>query len=175
MRILQTLFILIVIALPFLFGTCSTYNPNSKDTNNKTSKSDLVRSAPYLQTGFYYLSKDGKSGVKIKKDHSEEEYVLNPTPFTSTKNIISNRLETIQLTNGQGTNLCLTFNADGQKELENGSAEALNQRIAIVIAGHLLYVVPVNHPITDSEMCIILIGYTDDEMQNMQKKVNAKK
>jgi hypothetical protein len=145
------------------------------DDSANISLSHVQADTSYLSTGFYFIAEEGKPKIKMIKDHSDEIYFINPTPFVSVKNVIQAKLESVKLENGESNNLCLKFNEDGQKDLKEGSSKALKEQIAVVVAGHLLYLIEVNQPITDSTMCIILIGYSKNEMQLMLRKVNEKK
>lgn len=50
-----------------------------------------VRGIKNLKTGFYFLT-DSLNGIKMHREHSDEVFFLEKTPFASVDNIVENNL-----------------------------------------------------------------------------------
>jgi hypothetical protein len=128
----------------------------------------------HVHTGFYFLTDEEMDGIKMKKEGSNEFYSLAKIPFASVINIKQTELQTTKLEDGDYTEICLTFDNKGTKDLEEGTGNILHPKIAIVIAGKLLYVVDNNAKIKTGVMCIGLVGYSKDEMARIKTSIDHK-
>lgn len=151
------------------------YNSNDSVRYNLIDTAKLNKAnTTYLHTGFYFLSVE-KNGVRKQIEKSNEFYTIAPKPFASVDDIIKTKLEKTKLKNGEiYTELCLTFNAKGAKDIQEGTGNYLHPKIAVVIANKLLYVVESNATITTGIMCIGLYDYSDKEINVLQKEVDRK-
>jgi hypothetical protein len=148
---------------------------------NDTSRFKLIDSSwvknidtNYMHTGFYFLTVE-KNGIRKRQEKSDEIYIIAPKPFASVDNIIKTKLEKNRLDNGEVyTELCLTFDAKGTKDLKEGTGNYLHPKMAVVIANKLLYIVDNNVNIKTGVMCIGLVDYSEEEMETMQKAVDNK-
>ena len=121
----------------------------------------------YMPTGFYFLAEKGK-GVNMLREKSNEIYTISPLPFASVENISKTKLEKTHLNESDYTELCMTFDNKGTKDLAEGTGNPLHPKIAVVVANRLLYVVDNTAPIKTGVMCGGLVGYSDEEMKIMQ-------
>jgi hypothetical protein len=128
----------------------------------------------YVPTGFYFLA-EGQKGINMRKEKSNETYVLAPLPFASVNNIIKTELTRTKLKDGIYTELCMTFDNIGTKDLEEGTGNPLHPKMAVVITNKLMYVVDNTVKIKTGVMFVGLIGYSEQEMKIMKKAVDNKK
>jgi hypothetical protein len=131
-------------------------------------------SSTYIPTGFYFLAEKGK-GIDMRKEQSAEIYTISLVPFASVENIIKTKFEKTHLKNGDYTELCMTFDNKGTKDLAKGTGNPSHPKIAVVIANRLLYVVENTTSIKTGIMCVGLIGYSEQEMEKMRDSVDIKR
>ena len=139
------------------------------EKNNSITTGDST----YLPTGFYFLSGEA-DGVKIRMEHSDKVFTLAKKPFASVNNIRKTELKKIPLPEGIITELCLTFDSKGTEDIEINTGNPLHPKMAVIIANKLLYVVDNNVKIKTGVMCIILDGYSEQEMIAMKEAVDKK-
>ncbi|MGF2412294.1 MAG: hypothetical protein ACQUYJ_08210 [Ferruginibacter sp.] len=92
----------------------------------------------------------------MKKENSDEIYSIAKVPFASVNNIAKVELEQTKSDGEMYSNLCMTFDTKGTKDLEEGTANPLHPQLAIVIANKLLYVVDNNVNSKIGIMCVTL-------------------
>ena len=173
----MTLLFSVFVTLASLIS-CSD-NSESKEKahsqNNASNINDVKQvDTTYMYTGFYFLADEGINGVKMKVESSNEFYSLAKEPFASVTNIKQSELKTTKLEQGDYTELCLTFDSKGTKDLEEGTGNTSHPKIAVVIAGKLLYVVDNTTKIKTGIMCIGLVGYTTEDMTRIKIAVDQK-
>ena len=145
---------------PTLFALIKATNEKPVDTT-------------YMPTGFYFVAEKGK-GINMRLEKSDEIYTISPLPFAAVENIWKTKLEKM-LKDGDYTELCLTFDAKGTEDLAKGTGNPLYPKIAVIIANRLLYVVENTTSIKTGIMCVALVGYSEQEMENMRKCINIKR
>jgi hypothetical protein len=119
----------------------------------------------YMRTGFYYLANDG---VKMYKGN--DSFIIARSPFASVDNVAK-----VEVKKQEGsTGLCLTFDAKGTKDIAEGSGDRLHPKMAVVIANKLLYVVDNSVNITTGVMCVLLDGYSQQEIETMQEAIKKR-
>jgi len=128
----------------------------------------------YMPTGFYFLAPEGK-GINKRVEKSETVYTIAPSPFTAVKNISKVKLRTTHFKDKDDAELCLTFDDQGTKDIEEGTGNSMHLKVAVVIANKLLYVVENTSKIKTGIMCIALIGYSEQEMEAMRHSVENKR
>lgn len=128
----------------------------------------------YMATGFYFLAEKGK-GIKMREEKSDEIYTIAPLPFASVKNIVRITSEKGQYQKQEYTNLCMTFDDTGTKDLAKGTGNPLHPKIAVIIANRLLYVIENKTPIKSGTTCVILLGYSKKEMDEMRNSIDKKR
>ena len=167
-----------VAALCLLFAACSNETGHEAPVNSpivagrataKLSEADTN----YIATGFYFLAEDGK-GIRMRKEHSNEIYTLSPNAFASVKNVIKTKLERTKGEQGIYTEMCMTFDEHGTKDLKEGTGNIAHTKIAAVIANKLLFVVENRVSIKTGIMCVGLVGYSEEVMQDMKHAVDNK-
>lgn len=126
-----------------------------------------------MHTGFYFLT-DKQDAIQMRKENSNDVYSLSKTPFASVINIKQTELKTRKLQQGDYTELCMTFDTKGTRDLKEGTGNISHPKIAIVIAGKLLYVVDNTSKIKTGVMCIGLVGYSNEEMGAIKQAVDQK-
>ena len=126
-----------------------------------------------VKTGFYFLA-SGSKAIRMRSDFSDKIYSIDSVPFVSVANIEYTKLTTTRLPDGDYTELCLTFDSKGTKDLEDGTGNVLHPKIATVIAGKLLYVTDNIYKIRSGKMCIGLTGYSEDDMKEIKRAVDQK-
>lgn len=146
----------------------SSANHNSGTSNNKKIDTN------YVYTGYYFLTEE-QDGIKMKKENSDEIYSIAKVPFASVSNIAKVELEQTKSDGKMYSNLCMTFDAKGTKDLEEGTGNPLHPQLAIVIANKLLYVVDNNVNSKIGIMCVTLVGYSAKEIQTMLQAVVDKR
>lgn len=153
----------------------NSYIETSLNTNfNISICNSLINDSPYVATGFYSLVDKGQ-GITMHKDHSNETYSISKHPFASAKNILRAvaQKNTIQ---GQVTfGVTIVFDNQGTKELEQGTGNPLYPYVAVVIANRLIYVVENASKIRTGVMQVVLVGYTEREVNEMIAAVNQNK
>lgn len=149
------------------------YTNNPAKTNPEKSNSITPGDSTYLHTGFYFLSGEA-DGVKIRMEHSDKVFSLAKKPFASVYNIRQTELKKIPLAEGIITQLCLTFDSKGTEDIEINTGNPLHPKMAVIIANKLLYVVDNNFKIKTGVMCVILDGYSEQEMIAMREAVDKK-
>ncbi|SRR5258706_8446714 len=165
-----------ILILLFQIAAC---NPNASQASanipvtGNAGMSKQIDTA-YVQTGFYFLSKT-QDGIRMRKENSNEIYTITRVPFASASNIIKTELKRTKLKDGIYTELCMVFDAKGTKDLDKGTGNPLHPKIAVVIANKLMYVVDNSVNIKTGVMCIGLVGYSEQEMEAMQKVVDHKR
>ena len=130
-------------------------------------------SSRYLETGFYDV-RDQRTGVRIHKEHSNEIYYLNSTPFASVNNVVKARLLRHRLNGSVIPILDLTFDERGTKALK-GIGTPVHPSIAVVVANKLLYVITYAEAIQKGEMLILLEDYSDNDIESMLNSVLHKR
>jgi len=169
------------LSLLVLIAGCSSHSANNSYTGasldtvsvtNITGKK--IADTTYSPTGFYFLVPESK-GINKRVEKSETVYTIAPSPFASVKNISKVKLETIHLKDRDDAELCLTFDDQGTRDLEEGTGNPMHPKIAVVVANRLLYVVENRSKIKTGIMCIALIGYSGQEMEAMRHTVENKR
>ena len=126
-------------------------------------------SSRYMETGFYDI-RERHNGVRMHKEHSDEIYYLNNTPFIFVQNVVKARLLRHRLNGSVIPILDLTFDERGTKALK-GIGSPLHPSFAVVIANRLLYVITDAEAVQKGEMLILLGDYSDAEIESMLNAV----
>ena len=164
-------------ALSLLAACSSNTGSQAQNTaagNQTVATANASSGTANMRTGFYFLAEKGK-GIAMHKEQSDEIFTLSPVPFASVDNISSTKMEKSHLRDGDYTELCVTFDKKGTADLAAGTGNPLQPRIAVVIAGKLLYVVENRTSIRTGIMCVGLVGYSEQQMQDMRDAVDHKK
>jgi hypothetical protein len=169
-----------IFILTTLFLSCSDSNHNNtQQVNNENNQqaiySDTVKNdSSYVFTGFYFLADNGQ-GIKMQKDHSDEYYDISKKPFVSIKNILRATAQK-NIIHGRDTyGVTIVLDNAGTKDLEQGTGNSEHPYIAVVIANRLLYVVENKSQIKTGIMQIILVDYTEKEVNDMIDAINQKR
>lgn len=157
--------------LLMLLLAASCKNPGSAAANHAKSSVVIKGDSIYVPTGFYFLT-DGTGGIKMKMENSDQYFHLNITPFASVDNIASSTIEAYE---GGGKELCLKFDAQGTKDLEAGTGNPFHNKIAVVVANKLLYVVGNTTKIRTGIMNIYVDDYPDTKKQAMLNAIKNKR
>lgn len=173
MTLLFSLFLTFTSLISCSDNSASKKNPQSENSVTSLSASQQVDTT-YMPTGFYFLTDEKNDGVRMKEESSSEYYSLAKVPFASVTNIKQTELITTKLEQGNYTELCMTFDDKGTKDLENGTGNSLHSKIAVVIVGKLLYVVDNTTKIKTGVMCVGLVGYSKEQMTEIKKAVDQK-
>jgi hypothetical protein len=136
---------------------------------------DTLRSSNnHVFTGFYFLAEDGR-GIKMRKDHSEEDYYISEKPFVSISNISSANASK-NIIQGQETyGVTIVLDKMGTKHLAQATGDGKHPYLAIVIANRLLYVVGNSTQIKTGLMEIVLVDYSEKEVQDMMEAIENKR
>lgn len=148
----------------------SKSNDNQQAIYPDTTKSD----SPYVFTGFYFLADNGQ-GIKMQRDHSTEVYNISEKPFVSTKNILRATAQKNVIEGRDTYGVTIILDNEGTKYLEQGTGNSSHTYIAIVIANRLLYVVENTSQIKTGIMQIILVDYSEKEVNEMIDAINQKR
>ncbi len=161
-----------------LLAACSSNNEhitnNTAGNSTGSTVNNNIADSTYMRTGFYFLADSGK-GVSMHKDKSGETYTIDPIPFASVDNISKAELDKNHLNKGDYTELCLTFDKKGTVDLAEGTGNPLHPKIAAIVANRLLFVVDNRTSIKTGVMCVGLVGYSEQDMQEMRIAVDHKK
>jgi hypothetical protein len=167
--------LLLVIAACSSHSAHNSYTESSLDTESVTNiTGKKIADATYMPTGFYFLVPESK-GIDKRVEKSETVYTIASSPFASVKNISKVKLETTHLKDRDDAELCLTFDDQGTRDLEEGTGNPMHSKIAVVVANRLLYVVENTSKIKTGIMCISLIGYSEQDMKTMRRSVENKR
>jgi hypothetical protein len=130
--------------------------------------------APYMPTGFYYVT-DGSTGVKMILKGTKEVYSIAPVAFASVKNIAVTRIIKTPADRGTYTDLRLIFDAKGIADLREGTGNPMHPLMAVVLAGKLIYVVDNVSKITTGVMNVGLVNYSDKEIIDLKNEIDHKR
>jgi hypothetical protein len=160
------------------FISCSDNSASKKSIQSENNVTSLPASqqvdTTYMPTGFYFLTDEKNDGIRMKDESSGDYYSLAKAPFASVTNIKQTELKTTKLEQGDYTELCMTFDNKGTKDLGDGTGNSLHSKIAVVIVGKLLYVVDNTTKIKTGVMCVGLVGYSKEQMTEIKKAVDQK-
>jgi len=138
------------------------------------SEDSLIDTA-YVRTGFYFLAKQGERGIRMRKEHSNEIYALQPTPFASVDNMADARVEKNRVNDEIYQELHLFMDEKGTRDLRKGTSKQLPYSIAIVVANRLLYVAEVQSPIAKGDVVVLLNDYSESEAEEMLGAIKQKR
>lgn len=169
-----------LIVMPLLFSCTGNAN-NSQYIIGKTNTTEtndypdtLKGNSSYVSTGFYFLA-DAGQGIKMQKERSDEIYNISKIPFASVKNILRADAQK-NIVQGHDTyNITMVFDNKGTKDLEQGTGNPSYPKIAVVIANRLFYVVENVSKISTGIMDVILVDYTEKEVNDLTNAINHKK
>ena len=145
---------------------------NSSQTivSSDTSKLD----SSYVPTGFYFLA-DKEQGIRMHKDHSDENYNISPKPFVSVQNILRANAQK-NIVQGRVTyGVTIVLDNQGTTDLAEATGNSSYPYIAIVMANRLLYVVENTSKIKTGIMQVILVDYAENEIDEMVNAIIKKK
>ena len=145
-------------------------NNNQQAINSTTAKND----SSYVLTGFYFLADDGR-GIKMRKDHSDEVYDISKNPFVSIKNILRATAQKNVIQGRDTYGVTIVLDNAGTKDLEQGTGNSSHPYIAIVIANRLLYIVENTSQIKTGIMQVILVDYSEKEVNEMIDAISQKR
>ena len=128
----------------------------------------------YMKTGFYYVS-ESLDGISMRKDRSNEIYSIAKSPFASVDHITSTRLDRQSYDSSNIIELCMTFDEQGTRDLQDGTGNSLHPKIAMVIANRLLYVVDNSSRIEKGVMCVEVEQYPEQDIAAMQRSIAEKR
>src|SRR5262245_50821142 len=167
MNKIVTFFALSFFTFPFTFCSGHSANNNITKTHDTVSNSSDRRGidTTYMRTGFYFLANNESDGVTMKEEGSDNIYLISKVPFASVDHIKQTRLKTTKLEKGDYTELCMIFDTIGTQDLANGTGNISFPKIAVVLAGKLLYVVDNTSKIKTGIMCVGLQGYSRQELE----------
>jgi hypothetical protein len=160
----------LLLLLIVLLNACKNKPSQSNNTPLPAISPDTV----YMKTGFYFLA-DSADAVRMRKDHTDDIFFIAKTPFASVDNIIKSDTTQKIIEGRPYTDLMIKFDAQGTKDLEEGTSNALQPRIALVIGSRLIYVVENGAHITTGVVYIVLENYTKDEIIAMKKDIEQKR
>jgi hypothetical protein len=162
-----------LLAILLLLTAC-TSNNNISTTNPASMPPGSTIDTTYMPTGFYFLAENGK-GINMRLERSDDVYAISPSAFASVEDLSQTKLEKTHLEGGDYTELCMTFNSKGTKDLAEGTGNPLHLKIAVVVANRLLYIVENTTSIKTGVMCVGLTGYSEKEMEEMKTSVDNKR
>ncbi|MDO6432757.1 hypothetical protein Q4E93_19275 [Flavitalea sp. BT771] len=168
------------LALIFLIqsASCNNNMPRYAKKLDSVSPVDSVKSGPadttYMRTGFYYLA-PSQDGVKMREENTNNFFSIARTPFASVDNISSAKVQKEDYNGKTITSLCLTFDAKGTRDLQDGTGDPAHPKLALVIANKLLYVVDNSAKISKGVMNIMLDDYSEKDIQSMEKAIHENK
>lgn len=145
------------------------------DNNQQAIYSDTVKNdSSYVSTGFYFLADNGR-GIRMRKDHSEEDYDISKKPFVSINNILRATAQKNVIQGRDTYGVTIVLDNAGTKDLEQGTGNSEYPHIAVVIANRLLYVVENTSQMKTGIMQIILVDYSEKEVNDMIEAINQKR
>lgn len=153
----------------------STNIQTEANNNQSTIYADTTKyDSSYVFTGFYFLADQGQ-GIKMQKDHSEEAYSISKNPFVSIKTILRASAQKNVIQGRDTYGVTIVLDNQGTKELEQETGNPSQPYIAVVIANRLLYVVENTSKIKTGIMQIILVDYSEKEVNDMIDAINQKR
>jgi preprotein translocase subunit SecD len=169
---------LILVSFYCCFVSCGDHSskkqPHFSASHSIDTLGNKKADTTYMYTGYYFLT-EVQDGIKMKKENSNEIYSIAKVPFASVNNIVKAELEQTKVNGEIYNELCMTFDAKGTKDLEEGTKNPLHSQLAVVIANKLLYVADNNVKSEIGIMCVALVGYSEQEMQIMRQAIVNKK
>jgi hypothetical protein len=129
---------------------------------------------PQMRTGFYFVT-DKEDGIEKKIERSNEVYKIEKKPFASVQNVSSTELKEIKVKDGIYTELCMTFDEKGSKDIRLGTGNIDHPKLAVIIDNKLLYVVDNTTQIKTGVMCVGLVDYSKEEINAAKQAVDEKK
>lgn len=162
-------------------SSCSAGPGDNEQQNNRDSHPPTVHvkhakhdSTSYVASGFYFLEESGQ-GIKMRKDHSAEDYDISEKPFVSVKNILSASAQKNAIEGRGMYDVNIVLDNAGTKDFALGTGNPEHPYIAVVIANRLLYVVENTTQITTGKMQIMLVGYSEKEVNDMIDAIHHKR
>jgi hypothetical protein len=177
---MRALFMVNIFLTALLLSFIPKTDGNKPITTQTRLNSDIVYSDAsqvgdlYVSTGFYFLANKGQ-GVKMRKDHSDENYDISNKPFVSVKNILRTHAQKNIIQQRVTYGVTIVLDNQGAKYLEEGTGNPAYPYMAVVIANRLLYVVENTSKIKTGIMNIVLVDYTEKEVNEMVDAINKKK
>lgn len=127
-----------------------------------------------MRTGFYFLS-DSADAVTMTKKDSDEQYKIEKTAFASVQHVSFSEITRSKVNGSEYTELCMTFDDDGRKDLEKGFGNPMHPKIAVIVANKLLYVVDNTGKLQSGKTCIGLLNYSEEEIAGIKDAVDNKR
>lgn len=127
----------------------------------------------YMPTGFYYLTNN--EGVKMMRERTHEVYNLNRFPFVPVENMAGVKMEQTPMREGVSTSLVITLDREGTRSLAEGTGNAAYPYIALVVGGRLLFVAKNVSKITGGVMSVLIPGYTQAQIDEMEMAIRKKR
>jgi len=177
---MRNFFITIFILAALLMSSCSAGPGDNEQQNNRDSHPPTVHvkhakhDSTYVTSGFYFLEESGQ-GVKMRKDHSDEDYNISEKPFVSVKNILSASAQKNVVEGREMYDVNIVLDNAGTKDFALGTGNPEHPYIAVVIANRLLYVVENTTQITTGKMQIMLVDYSEKEVNDMIDAIHHKR
>jgi hypothetical protein len=155
-----------------LIASCNNNTPPAPHGEDATkyNRTDTV----YMRTGFYFLA-DTMTGIKMQEKNSDKIYAIEKAPFASVDNIAACEIKDVKIDSVIYKNMCISFDAKGTRDLQDGTENPFHPKIALVIANKLLYVVDNRLSIKDGTVCAYLINFSKEEMGAMKKAIEEKR
>ena len=160
------------------YASCSNNSIIREDLSLKdtTSRTSIIQvDTAYVPTGFYFVTDERNDAITMYKENSGKYYLLIKTPFVSVTNIKKAELRAVTYEEKNHTDLCLICDAKGTRDLEEGTGNPLYPKIAVVIAGELLYVVENTYKLTNGSVCIGVNDYSEEKRATFKNAVNQKR
>lgn len=176
----------ITILSVILLFSCNTDYPNRKniEEDNEYNRSapnfeyfsdTIVDDPTYLFTGIYSLS-DNESGVHMDLENTDAQFLLNPQPLVSVKNILRAEMFKQYIESRSLVGITIILDNQGAKDLEEKTGNLFTPYIGLIIANRLIYVAErQGGSITSGVLNIILEDYPEDEIEEMVQAINDKK
>jgi len=178
-RQIKNFFMTTFILTTLLLSCSDSHHNNVQQVNNANNQqavyTDTVKNdSSYVFTGFYFLSDSGDR-IKMRKDHSDEDYEISQKPFVSIKNILRATAQKNVFEGRDTYGMTIVLDNSGTKDLQQVTGNSEHPYIAVVIANRLLYVVENTSKIKTGIMQIILVDYTEKEVNDMMDAIHRKR
>lgn len=150
------------VAISFIFLTFSFFI---------VSAQTKFTSSSFLQTGWYFVIKDGE-GIKMKLNNDSMYFFINPKPILTIKNIDS--LSIYQDRNGLYF-LLMKFDKKATHEWYLATLRSINLHLAFIFDNNLLYTPKVNSEISNGIAVLGGSNYSKERLDNIMAAMKKEK
>lgn len=137
----------------------------------KTKQNNSKIKSEYLETGWYYVTENGK-GVERILESTGEVFYIDPKPIVTTKDFFIIKLEE---NNSGNPYLSIKFNGRGTTAWRIATGKAVGKNLAFILDDELLVTPYVNSQIDFGVSAIGYVSYDENDLLMIKQKIEEGK